>query len=51
MSSFVHTTVTAEVRRLRATRSTTISLLAVLAFTASSQWRPSCWPATRRTGR
>src|SRR6478672_12786310 len=34
MSTFVHTTVTAEVRRLRATRSTTVSLLAVLAFTA-----------------
>ena len=34
MSTFVHTTVTAEVRRLRATRSTTFSLLAVLVFTA-----------------
>ena len=34
MSTFVHTTVTAEVRRLRATRSTTVSLLAVLVFTA-----------------
>jgi hypothetical protein len=34
MSTFVHTTLTAEVRRLRATRSTTISLLAVLVFTA-----------------
>jgi ABC-2 type transport system permease protein len=34
MSTFVHTTLRAEVRRLRATRSTTISLLTVLAFTA-----------------
>ena len=34
MSTFVHTTVTAEVRRLRATRSTTISLLVVFAFAA-----------------
>ena len=34
MSTFVHTTLTAEMRRLRATRSTTISLLAVLVFTA-----------------
>jgi hypothetical protein len=34
MSTFVDTTLTAEVRRLRATRSTTIALLAVLVFTA-----------------
>jgi ABC-2 type transport system permease protein len=34
MSTFVATTVTAEVRRLRATRSTTYALLAVLAFAA-----------------
>jgi ABC-2 type transport system permease protein len=34
MSTFLHTTLTAEVRRLRVTRSTTLSLLAVLGFTA-----------------
>jgi hypothetical protein len=34
MSTFVATTVTAEVRRLRATRSTTAGVLAVLAFSA-----------------
>jgi ABC-2 type transport system permease protein len=33
MSTFVHTTLTAEVRRLRATRSTAVGLIAVLAFT------------------